>query len=176
MDSWGKFIENYLVNNVHGETTIYGACQHGALLGADGNVWAATEGFSLNKNGSCEVAKEDGSKEKISINEFDHIVDALVNRGDAKKMKRGGVHFLGHKWVGLDGFEGKGYYTLYFRRDGGGAAVTRTDKGNLVIGTWNGSAKAVTVKKGQQKEVKQSVGFCNNAVDDLSKVLVSSGL
>ncbi len=176
MDSWGAFIQNYLVNNVHGETTVYGACEHGALLGPDGTVWASTEGFKLNSSSSVEVAKDDGSSEKITINEFDHIVDAVKNKGDTTKMKKGGVHFMGAKWVVLDGYQGEDYYTQYFRKNGGGAAITITAKGNIVIGSFNLEAKAVLLKDGNQKEIKQSVGNCNNAVDDLSKVLVQSGL
>ena len=176
MDSWGAFIQNYLVNNVHGETTVYGACEHGALLGPDGTVWASTEGFSLNTSSSIEVAKDDGSTEKTTINEFDHIVDAVKNKGDTTKMKKGGVHFMGSKWVVLDGYQGEDYYTQYFKKSEGGAAVTITSKGNVVIGTFNSGREAVLLKDGNQKKIKQSVGNCNNAVDDLSKVLVSSGL
>lgn len=176
MDSWGAFIQNYLVNNVHGETTVYGACEHGALVGVDGTVWASTDGFKLNSSSSVEVAKDDGSTESVTINEFDHIIDAVSNKGDTRKMKKGGVHFMGSKWVVLDGYVGEGYYTQYFKKAEGGAAVTVTEKGNVIIGTFNSGAKAVLLKDGKQKDVKQSVGYCNSAVDDLSKVLVQSGL
>mmetsp|Transcript_33187 Transcript_33187/g.34489 ORF Transcript_33187/g.34489 Transcript_33187/m.34489 type:complete len:177 (-) Transcript_33187:80-610(-) len=176
MDSWGKILENYIVNNVHGDTTIYGACEAGALIGADGTVWAATQGFALNPSSKIKVAKEDGTSEETTINELDHIKDAITNQGDTQKMKKGGVHFLGTKWVVLDGYQGEDYRTQYFRKEGGGAAITMTSKGNLVLGTWTQTTKAISVKDGVQKEVKQSVGFCNNAVDDLSKVVVGSGL
>jgi len=177
MDSWGAFISNYLVNNVHGDTTIYGACEAGALIGADGTVWASTEGFALKADSKISVGKEDGSTETVSINEFDHIVDAIKHRGNTQLMKKGGVHFLGSKWVVLDGYTGEDYYTQYFKREGGaGAAITQTAKGNFVVGTWSSSKDCKTVKNGVEKNVKQAVGFCNNAVDDLSKVLVQSGL
>ena len=176
VDSWGAFIQNYLVNNVHGETTIYNACESGALFGPDGTIWASTEGFKFNPASKVTVSKDDGTTEEITINEFDHLKDAIEKNGDTTKMKRGGVHFMGIKWVVLDGFKGEGYYTQYFKRDGGGAAVTRTDNGNYCLGTWNAQVKAVTAKGDDKKEVKQSVGFCNNAVDDLSKVLAQSGL
>ena len=176
MDSWGKFIEGYLINNVHGETTIVGACDQAALIGADGTVWAATQGFELKDSNKVEVSKEDGSKDHVTINEREHILDAITNKGDTTKMKKGGVHFLGHKWVVLDGFNGEDYYTQYFKRDAGGAAVTRTTNGNLIIATWDASKSATVTKDGNSKTTKQSVGFCNNAIDDLSKVLVSSGL
>lgn len=176
VDSWGAFIQNYLINNVHGDTTIYGACNAGALIGADGTVWASTEGFKLQAATKIKVALDDGSSEETTINEFEHIKDAVENKGDTTKMKKGGVHFLGQKWVVLDGFTGEDYYTQYFRKEGGGAAVTRTSKGNFIIGTWDATKEATTLKDKVQKKVKQSVGFCNNAVDDLSKVLVSNGL
>lgn len=176
VDSWGAFVTNYLINNVHGDTTIYGACNAGALIGGDGTVWAATEGFKLNDKAKIKVAKDDGSTEETSINEFEHISDAITNKGDTTKMKKGGVHFLGHKWIVLDGFSGEDYYTQYFKRDGGGAAISKTAKGNYIFGTWDAAQDAVTMKDGKQKKVKQSVGFCNNAVDDLSKVLVQNGL
>ena len=177
MDSWGQFISNYLVNNVHGDTTIYGACDAGALIGSDGTVWASTEGFSLKSDSKISVKKDDDSTETTTIDEFDHVKDAITNKGDTSKMKKGGVHFLGHKWVVLDGFLGEDYYTQYFRREGGGgAAITKTSKGNLIFGTWDASKSATILKDGVTKNTKQAVGFCNNAVDDLSKVLVQSGL
>ena len=172
VEGWAGFVQNYLVNNVHGDTTIYNACEHGAIIGPDGTVWASTQGFELKTNTKIKVAKEDGSEEEITISsELDHIVDAVKNEGDTKKMKKGGVHFLGKKWVVLDGFSGEGYRTQYFRREGGGAAATVTDKNVTVIATWAAENKAVTLKGDVQKEVKQCVGFCNNAVDDLSKVV-----
>lgn len=176
MSSWSQFIEGYLVNNVHGETTIVNACEAGALIGADGTIWACTQGFALNASAKVEVAKDDGSKETITINEFDHIKDAITHKGNTQKMKKGGVHFLGLKWVVLDGFSGEGYYTQYFKSQTGGAAVTVTSAGNYIIGTWNSQKDATVTKDGVAKKVKQTVGFCNNAVDDLSKVLVQSGL
>lgn len=176
MESWGAFIQNYLVNNVHGDTTIYNACDAGALIGGDGTTWAATEGFVLNKQSKISVKTEDDTVETITIDEFDHIKDAIEHKGNTQKMKKGGVHFLGHKWVVLDGFAGEDYYTQYFRRDGGGAAITKTSKGNYVVATFDSSKEATTLKEGAQKKVKQSVGFCNNAIDDLSKVLVQNGL
>mgnify|MGYP000311197994 FL=1 len=176
MDSWGKFIEGYLINNVHGDTTIVGAVDAAALIGADGTVWAATSGFALQTSTQIEVAKEDGTFEKTSIDERDHLLDALKFKGDTTKMKKGGVHFLGVKWIVLDGFSGEGYYTQYFKNQTGGAAVTVTGAGNLIIATWNSAKPATVIKDGVTKQTKQSVGFCNNAVDDLSKVLVQSGL
>ncbi len=176
MESWGQFINAYLINNVRGDTTITGACHAAALVGGDGTVWASTDGFALKTNSSVQVAKEDGSNENISINEFDHIKDAIQHKGDTLKMKKGGVHFLGQKWVVTDGFQGEGYYTQYFKSSNGGAAVTLTTGGNFIIATWEASKDATVTKNGTAKKVKQSVGFCNNAVDDLSKVLVQSGL
>ncbi len=176
MDSWGQFISNYLVNNVHGDTTIYGASDHGALIGADGTIWASTEGFALKTDSKITVKKDDDSDETVTVNEFEHIKDAVAQKGNTSKMKKGGVHFLGHKWVVIDGFTGEDYYTQYFRREGGGAAVTLTSKGNYILATWDASKEATTLKGDVTKKVKQSVGFCNNAVDDLSKVLVQSGL
>ena len=176
MDSWGAFITNYLVNSVQGDTTVYGACETGALVGKDGGIWASTEGFKLDAATKVKVAKDDGSSEEITINEFDHVMDAIANKGDTTKMKKGGVHFMGRKWIVLDGFQGEGYYTQYFKRDGGGAAISLTDNGNLIVGTWSAETKCVTMKGEVKKDVKQSVGFCNNAVDNLSKVLVENSL
>lgn len=170
-NSWAPFIQNYLVNNVHGDTTIYNACEHGAIYGPDGTLWAGTQGFELKSNNKVEVAKDDGHHEKIEINEFEHLIDAVKNKGNTTLMKKGGVHFLGTKWVVLDGFEGEGYRTQYLKKEGGGAAVTVTDKGIVAIATWAAVNKAITLKGDKQHEVKQSVGFCNNAIDDLSKVL-----
>jgi hypothetical protein len=176
MDSWGAFVSNYLINNVHGDTTIYGACDAGALIGSDGTIWAATEGFALKKDSAITVKRDDDSTESVTIDEFDHIIDAIAQKGNTQKMKKGGVHFLGHKWVVLDGYTGEDYYTQYFRREGGGAAVTQTKNGNYILATWDASKEATTLKDNVTKKVKQSVGFCNNAIDDLSKVLVQSGL
>lgn len=176
MDSWGQFIDGYLINNVRGETTITGACESAALVGGDGTVWAATQGFSLNASATITVSKDDGSSEQVNINEFDHIKDAITHKGDTQKMKKGGVHFNGSKQVVTDGFLGEGYYTQYFKNPNGGAAVTQTGAGNYIIATWNSGKDASVTKDGHTKKVKQSVGFCNNAVDDLSKVLVQSGL
>jgi hypothetical protein len=176
MDSWGKFIESYLITSVNGSTTVVGACDQAALVGGDGTVWAATSGFNLDASKEVEVSKEDGTTEKIKVNEFDNIKDAVEKKGDASKMKKGGVHLLGNKYVVTDGFEGEGYYTQYFKSTNGGAAVTKTGAGNYIIGTYDTSKKASVTKDDNTKEAKQSVGFCNNAVDNLSKVLVQSNL
>lgn len=177
MDTWGKFIENYLITSVNGNTTVVGASDKAALIGGDGTVWAATSGFSLNSNNAVDVAKEDGTTEKVTINEFEHIKDAVDKKGDVSKMKKGGVHFGGQKYVVTDGFEGEGYYTQYFKStNSGGAAITRTENGNYVIATYDTSKEATIIKDDNTKKTKQSVGFCNNAVDNLSKVLVQSNL
>ena len=172
MDSWGAFIQNYLVNNVHGETTVYGACEHGALVGVDGTVWASTDGFKLNSSSSIEVAKDDGSSEKTTINEFDHIIDAVKNKGDTTKMKKGGVHFMDSKWVVLDGYQGEGYYTQYFKKAEGGAAVTITENGNVVIGTFNSGAKAVHLKDGKQKEIFDHKTFLEKQIQKLESEII----
>lgn len=176
MDSWGKFIESYLITSVNGNTTVVGACDKAALVGGDGTIWAATSGFSFNSSNEVEVAKEDGSSEKVKVNEFEHIKDAVENKGDVSKMKKGGVHFGGHKYVVTDGYNGEGYYTQYFKTSNGGAAITKTDAGNYIIATYDTSKKSSVTKDTDTKEASQSVGFCNNAVDNLSKVLVQSGL
>ena len=176
MDSWGKFIESYLITSVVGPTTVVGACDQAALVGGDGTVWAATDKFSLNPNKEVDVAKEDGSSEKVSINEFEHIKDAIANKGNTSVMKKGGVHLLGQKFIVTDGFEGEGYYTQYFKSSTGGAAVTRTQAGNYIMATYDSSKSASVTKDGATKNTKQNVGYCNNAVDELSKVLVQSNL
>ena len=176
MDSWGSFINGYLVNNVHGDTTICGAVDAAALVGADGTVWAATHGFELKTSSKIHVGKEDGTTEEIHIDERAHLLDAIQHKGDVTKMKRGGVHFNNKKFLVTGSNEGEGYYTQYFKSDNGGAAVTLTGAGNLIIATWNAEKDASVTKDGKTKQTKQSVGFCNNAVDDLSKVLVQSGL
>ena len=91
-------------------------------------------------------------------------------------MKKGGVHFGGQKYIVTDGFQGEGYYTQYFKSSTGGAAITKTGAGNYVIGTWCATKGASVTKDGNTKSVKQSVGYCNNAVDELSKFLVQSSL
>lgn len=176
MDSWGKFIDNYLITSVVGPTTIVGACHQAALIGGDGTIWAATQGFSLNASAKVDVAKDDGSSEQVTINEFDHIKDAVEKKGDASKMKKGGVHFGGSKFIVTDGYQGEGYYTQYFKSSTGGAAITKTDSGNYVIATWDSSKPSSVSKDGHTKNTKQTVGNCNNAVEELSKVLVQSGL
>ena len=175
-NNWAPLLQNYLINNVHGDTTIYNACEYAAIIGEDGTAWAATEGFEFNTANKIKVNKEDGSTEEVTVNEFEHLKDAIAHRGDTGKMKKGGVHFLGHKWITLDGFQVEEYFTQYFKRNGGGCAVTMCDTGRIVMGTWNAEKKAITLKGDVQKDVKQSVGFCNNAVDDLSKVIAAMPL
>ena len=176
MDSWGKFIESYLITSVVGPTTVVGACDQAALIGGDGTVWAATQGFALESAKEVSVGKEDVSTENIKIDEFEHIKDAILHKGDVSKMKKGGVHFGGLKYVVTDGYTGEGYYTQYFKSSNGGAAVTVTSAGNYIIATYDTSKPATVVKDSVTKSTKQSVGYCNNAIDELSKVLVQSGL
>ena len=174
--SWNDYVSGYLINYVSGSTTVTGACEHGALVGQDGTIWAATEGFKINPKSQVDVSKEDGTSEKISINEFDHVKDALKHKGATNKMKKGGVHLLGQKLVATNGNEGEGYYTQYFKTPDGGYAISETSKGNFIIAKWNQSKKCTVVHDGKSKEEKQSPGNCNNAVDNLSKVLVAAGL
>jgi hypothetical protein len=184
-NQWLNILNAYLVNSVQGSNTYYGISEHAAIMSKNdgGAVWVSTDGFKFNSALSVEVAKEDGSSEKVTINEFNNLLSAIAARGDPSKMAKGGVYFMGHKWVVIDGFEGTGYYTQYLKREGGGAAVTLTNNGTVALVTFDKSKDMRVLKQGddekafaERKPMKQAVGYVNQGIDGLSKYLIEAGL
>ena len=169
--SWQDYVNGYLVNwvDTNADNKAYtNICEHGALVGnGDGTVWAKTDKFNFGVI-NVEVEKEDGSgTEKIEINEFANLKDAMDNAGTASR--KGGLRINTEKYfmVNFDGDKN----VMYLKKNGGGACVAKSGLA-YIIGTFNSSMKSNV----GGKEVPQSPGNCNLVCEKLQEFLVSNNL
>lgn len=61
-------------------------CEHAAIFGHDGTLWAGSAGFTLSKY-PHEMTLEDGSKKKVDVDEFKTAFEA--SKGNRKPCEAG---------------------------------------------------------------------------------------
>lgn len=61
-------------------------CEHAAIFGHDGTLWAGSAGFTLSKY-PHEMTLEDGSKKKVDVDEFKTAFEA--SKGNRKPSEAG---------------------------------------------------------------------------------------
>lgn len=88
MSGWDGYI--YQIQNVYDATTqTYkktNVCEHAAIYGLDGTLWAGSAGFTLTKY-AHEITLEDGTKKKVDVDEFKTALEA--SKGNRKPSEAG---------------------------------------------------------------------------------------
>ncbi len=144
--SWDAYITNSLVNRQDASRHVYNnVLTEASIVGIDGNTWAKTAGLAVKPN---EV-KNLGTIFKQKTNSIPSIV-------------------LGGKKYQVTHYEAGSF--LYLKIKDGGATVAKTNKA-YVIGVYNTTKKY----KYDGKELPQSVGMCNTAVEELAIQLKGLG-
>ena len=160
MSGWEGYI--YQIQNKFDHTTqqykLTNVCEHAALFGLDGTMWASTQGFQL-YNYEFEMTQEDGSKKKVNVNEFNCVVEATTGN---RKGSEAGIRMANQKYMMIK--HNPENNSVYLGREGGGGACVARTKSALVIGIWN---KAAQMGNGNL----QNAGDCNECVEKVAEFL-----
>jgi hypothetical protein len=167
--SWSQFVDNYLVNRVNQNTgqVSYNVCEHGAIVGFDGSVLAATPEFALGSY-SESVLMADGTSSMAQIDELATLHDAFQNGGMTSRP--GGIRIHREKYfvVSYDSERN----LMFLRKRNGGACVAKSGTA-YVIGTFSAARKT---KDFSGREDPQNPGAVNIACISLQDVLLNSGV
>ena len=106
-------------------------CEHAAIYGLDGSLWAASPGFQL-YNYNFDLVLEDDSKKSVPVNEFTAALEATKGN---RKGTEAGIRMANQKYM-LVKHTPESNSAYLGREGGGGACVARTNTA-LVIGIWN---------------------------------------
>ena len=137
-------------------------CEHAAIYGHDGSLWAGSAGFAL-YNYQFDLTQEDGSKKKVDVNEFKCAFEAT---GGNRRPCEAGIRMANQKYMFIQ--HNPTPQSVYLGREGGGGACVARTKTAIVIGIWN---KAASMSNGQL----QNAGDCNENVEKIADYLRSSG-
>ena len=144
--SWAAYISNSLVNRQDAAKHVYNNVLTGAAIyGHNGAEWATTQGLTI---------KPDEIK-------------AIANVFNQKTNSIPSIVFGGKKYQITHYEQGK---FMYCKIKDGGATVAKTTQA-YIFGIYNTTQKY----KYDGKEMPQSVGMCNTAVEELANSLVSQG-
>ena len=145
--SWGAYITNSLVNRTDAAKHVYNnILTEAAILGHNGAEWAKTNGLSVKPNEVKEIAAIFAQKGSNSI--------PSLNLGGKKYQV---THYEPGK-------------TIYLKISGGGGTIAKT-KQAYIIGIYNTTQKY----KYDGKDMPQSPGMCNTAVEETANGLIASG-
>ena len=106
-------------------------CEHAAIYGLDGSLWAASPGFQL-YNYNFDMTLEDGSKKPVPVNEFTAAHEA--SKGN-RKGTEAGIRMANQKYMLIK--HNPELNSAYLGREGGGGACIARSNTALVIGVWN---------------------------------------
>ena len=144
--SWGAYITNSLVNKQDANGHVYNnVLVEAALMGLNGAEWAKTSGLTVSK---AEIDKLNELFKQKGSNNIPSIT-------------------LGGKKYQVTHYDGN---AAYLKIKDGGATVAKT-KQAYIIGVYNTTKKY----KYDGKELPQSVGMCNTAVEELANQLKGQG-
>ena len=136
MSGWESYI--YQLQNKYDSTTqkylLTNVCEHAAICGLDGSVWAASAGFNL-YNYAFNLQLEDGSTKSVNVNEF---VTALEATKGNRKGSEAGIRMANQKYMLVKHTPENN--TAYLGREGGGGACISRTNSAVVIGVWNKAA------------------------------------
>ena len=144
--SWAAYITNSLVNRQDAAGHVYNnVLTEAAIMGLDGAEWAKTAGLT------------------VKADEVKALVTLLAQKDNTTPSV-----LIGGKKYQVTNFEsGK---VVYLKIKDGGATVAKTNKA-LIIGVYSTTKKY----KVDGKELAQSVGMCNTAVEELANQLSGQG-
>ncbi len=137
-------------------------CEHAAIYGTDGTLWAASPGFQL-YNYSFDMTLEDGSKKSVPVNEFTAALEATKGN---RKGTEAGIRMANQKYMLVK--HNPENNSAYLGREGGGGACVARSNTAVVIGIWN---KAGQMSNGQL----QNAGDCNDLVEKMGEYLKGNG-
>jgi len=167
--SWNNHLNGYLINytNQNNGLTLNNLSENAAMIGIDGNLWAATPGFSLSKY-SAPVVNDDGTSSMAQLDELATLHDVFENHGATSRP--GGIRINNEKYfiVAYDPERS----VLYLRKQNGGACVAKSNTA-YVIGTFSASLKMNDSSRGQ---IQQNPGAINLACESLQEFLLAMNL
>ena len=163
MSGWDAYI--YQIQNRYNpdtqQYTLTNVCEHAAIYGTDGTLWAASPGFQL-YNYAFDLTQEDESKKSVQVNEFTAAHEA--SKGN-RKGTEAGIRMANQKYMLIK--HNPESASAYLGREGGGGACIARSNTAIVIGIWN---KAGTMSNNQL----QNAGDCNDLVEKMAEYLKSN--
>ena len=123
MHKWSAKTGNFAINNV---------CQHAAIYGTDGALWAASAQWPGLHEYEHPLENDDGTTTNISVKEFQCTID--VSNG--KRMPTAAGVRMGKTKFMMVSHDPETNTCYLSRFGGGGACVVRTNKA-VVIGVWD---------------------------------------
>ncbi len=108
-------------------------CQHAAIIGIDGSVWAQSANMPNLTEYDCEIEDETGNKKTIKVNEF---VSVLAAANGSRNPSAAGIRIGGQKYIFMK--HEKDPYFTQLSKDNGGALLAKT-RNAVVIGIWDKS-------------------------------------
>ncbi len=145
--SWDGYVQGLMQSNY-----LDGA----AILGANGTVYAQSEGFDIGKH-FVKLRNEDDDLIEVEVDEADVLISFFKNEGIVPAPP--GI-FL----------NGKRYHMLVFREDknvgylkcsGGGACVVKTNT-LIIVGTWST----------EYNIIGRCAGNCNQVIEEIADQFV----
>lgn len=71
--AWQPYVDSMLLAKALPDGSVIGdANEHGAILGLDGTVWAASPGFEL-KDYDFDLVVDEDTKKKVHVNELKNV-------------------------------------------------------------------------------------------------------
>ena len=151
MSGWQDYVYQLLNSyNPNDDTWKNNVCEHAAIYGIDGELWAASPGFELSTY-DFNLTLEDESQKSVNVNEFTTALEATKGNREGSEA---GIRMGNQKYVMIR--YNPDQNVAYLGREGGGACVARTNMA-VLIGIWN---KAGVMSN----ELLQNSGDCNIAV------------
>lgn len=157
--SWDAYVSGQIVNSGAMGHKWENMCESGALLDVN-TATAWTSGFNMGK-----ISVKDGEGKTIEVDQAANLADAM-KQPSGNTSRPGGIYLNGVKYITVS----KTDTSLYLKKNGGGATVTKSGKA-LVVGTW------AQAKKGKKdgKEKAQNTGDCTTIVEELANYLKGIG-
>ena len=140
--SWNDWVKNSLINCTDHGHSYMNVLTDAAIVGLDGAVWARTDGIDI-KPDECKKLNE-------LLNQSENNTPSVVVGGKKYQV----THYEPNAFV-------------YLKIKEGGATIAKTNKA-FVVGIYSTAKK---YKTGEGKELPQSVGMCNTAVENLAATL-----
>ena len=162
--SWSDFVYNiqnqwYKTSGTH---KVKNVCQHAAIVGLEGAVWAASSAWPGFHEYDHACENEDGSTVNIKMKEIESVLAAIKGNRNPTKA---GIRMNKTKFVYVTHDADANMVIL--SKQGGGATIVKTNKA-LVIGVWD---KDTQRSDGQP----QDGGTCTMMTERVAKFMKEQG-